>query len=271
MLKLILLYALKVAVPSEMACIGSIQGAVLPADIYVASVEMEGIATLAAQGQILYLNGPKVSSLKPGAIQRVVRPEGKVRDPLTGGYLGFYYMDIGVIEVEAVDQDKAKAIIQISCNGILKGDLVIPYTPKSAIGYDGDLSNDLTPLPEHGLVSSILLGKDDVKELGFGSICYVGLGNRDGIKPGDRFTIFRSYPPFNARDMETWERSANRTYSPMRNIAYRFSLKSLLKERKLSPQILGDIIVVEAGENLSTGKVVNSLAEIHIGDLIVKR
>ena len=31
----------------------------LPVDVYVAGVEMEGTATLAVQGQILYLNGPK--------------------------------------------------------------------------------------------------------------------------------------------------------------------------------------------------------------------
>jgi len=77
MITLILLYALQVVNPSEMVCVGSIQSATLPLDIYVAGVEMEGTATLAAEGQVLYLNGPNVSSLKPGTIQRVVRPEGK--------------------------------------------------------------------------------------------------------------------------------------------------------------------------------------------------
>jgi hypothetical protein len=53
--------------------------------------------------------------------------------------------------------------------------------------------------------------------------------------------------------------------------AYRFNLRMLLHERKLPPQILGDIVVVETGDKTSTGKVVNSLSEIHIGDLIVKK
>ena len=271
MFTLLLLFALQVVNPSEMACVGSIQDMTLPLDVYVASVEMEGTATLAAQGQIVYLNGPKVSSLKPGTIQRVVRPEGKVRDPLTGNNLGFYYMDLGTIRIEAVEQDRAKAIVQISCNGILKGDIVLPYVPKPTVAFGGELSNDLTSLPDNGLASSILLGKDDVQELGSGSICFLGLGGRDGIKPGDRFTVFRSYPEFNARDMDTWGKGTNRSYSPLRGMAYRFKLNSLLGARKISPQILGDIIVVEAGENFSTGKVVNSLSEMHIGDLIVKK
>jgi hypothetical protein len=45
----------------------------------------------------------------------------------------------------------------------------------------------------------------------------------------------------------------------------------LLHERKLPPQILGDIVVVETGDRTSTGKIVNSLSEIHVGDLIVKK
>jgi len=271
MFNLLLLFALKVANPSEMACVGSVQDATLPLDAYVASVEMEGTATLAVQGQIIHLNGPKVSSLKPGTVQRVVRPEGKVRDPLTGDHLGFYYLDIGTIRIEAVEQDKAKATVQISCGGILKGDLVIPFAPKPAVEFSGDLSNSLTLLPDHGLVTSILLGKDDVKELGSGTICFLGVGGRDGIKPGDRFTVFRTSPEFNSRDLDTWGKGTNRSYAPMRGIAYRFKLRSLLRERKISPQILGDIVVVETGESISTGKVVNSLSEIHIGDLVVKK
>lgn len=254
-----------------MACVGSIQDARLPLDVYVASVEMEGSATLAAQGQIVYLNGPKISSLKPGSVQRVVRPEGKVRDPISEDSLGYYYLDIGTVRIEAVEGDRAKATVQISCNGILKGDLVIPYTPKPAVEFSGALSNGLTLLPDHGLVSSILLGKEDAKELSSGNICFLGLGGRDGIKPGDRFTVFRSSQEFNARDLDTWGKGTDRSYAPLQNTAYRFKLRSLLKDRKVSPLILGDIVVVETGESTSTGKVVNSLSEIHIGDFIVKR
>jgi hypothetical protein len=271
MFKLLFLFALKVVNPNEMACVGSIQDATLPLDIYVAGVEMEGTATLAVQGQVIYLNGPKVSSLKPGTVQRVIRPEGKVRDPLTGNHLGSYYLDVGSIRIEAVEPEKAKATVQISCNGILKGDLVVPYVPKPAVEFSGEMSNGLTSLPDNGLVSSILLGKDDVKELGSGSICFLGLGHRDGIKPGDRFIIFRPSPDFNSRDLDTWGKGKNRSYSPLQGIAYRFKLKGLLRARKVSPQILGDIVVVETGETISTGKVVNSLSEIHLGDLIVKR
>ena len=271
MLKLLLLYALSVINPGEMACIGSIQDTTLPLDIYIAGGEMEGTATLAAQRQVVYLNGPRLSSLKPGIIHRVVRPEGRVRDPLSGDKLGYYYMDIGTIRIETVDQEKAVASVQVACHGMLKGDLVIPYVPKQKVEFNGALSSELTALPDHGLVSSILLAKDDVREMGAGNLCFLGLGARDGIKPGDRFTVFRPQPSFDPRDMDAGGTASDRSYSSMTNYAYRFNLNMLLRQRKLAPQILGDIVVVEAGENISTGKIISSLSEIHIGDLIVKR
>jgi hypothetical protein len=271
MLKLLFLYALSAVTPNELACVGSIHDSMLPLDAYVAGIKMEGIATLAAQGQVLHLNGPKVSSLKPGTIQRVVRPEGRVRDPLSGDKLGFYYKDVGTIRIEAVEQGKATATVQTACHGLLKGDLILSHTPKPKIEFSGVLSGELTPLPDHGLVSSILLGKEDARELGAGSFCLLGLGSRDGVKLGDRFTVFRTQPKFDSKDMEALGTSHARSYSSIAGYSYRSSLNTLLQKRKIDPQILGDIIVVEAGETISTGKIVNSTSEIHVGDLIVKR
>jgi hypothetical protein len=271
MLTLLLLFAMKVAIPSELACVGSIQEGTLPLDTYVAAVEMEGIATLAVEGQVLYLNGPKVSALKAGTIQRVVRPEGKVHDPLTGNGVGYYYRDIGTIKIVTVEQNQATARVLVSCQGMLKGDLVLPYAPKPEVEFGGEPSSDTTVLPQHGLASSILLGKDDLRELASGSICFLGLGAQDGVKAGDRFIVFRPYPAFNSKDMAAVGTNSDMSYSPMSNWSYRFNLRMLLHERKIPPQILGDIVVVETGDKTSTGKVVNSLSEIHIGDLIVKK
>ena len=44
-----------------------------------------------------------------------------------------------------------------------------------------------------------------------------------------------------------------------------------LSDRSLPPTVLGDIIVVQAGDRVSAGKIINSLLEIHLGDLVVKR
>jgi hypothetical protein len=271
MLTLLFLFALKVVTPGEIACVGSIQGSNAPMDVYIAGVEQEGPMTHATRGQVLYLNGPKVSSLQTGIVQRVIRPEGKVHDPLTGEALGTYYKDLGTIQIEAVEQGSATARVLLSCQEMLKGDLVIPAMAKPEVEFSGSMSNALTPVSRNGLVSTIVLGKNDAQELGAGHFCFIGLGGREGVKVGDRFTVFRPNPAFNARDLEVSGSGAGSTYSPERGWNYRNRVKGLLGNRKLPPRVLGDIIIVETGDGASTGKIVNSLSEIHLGDFVVKR
>jgi hypothetical protein len=272
MITLLLLYALNFVNPGELACAGSMQSAQLPLDVYIAGVEMEGLATLATHGQVLYLNGPQVSSLKAGTIQRVVRPEGKIRDPLTGNEMGFYYKDIGTVRIENVEQDKATARVLLSCREMIKGDVVIPDAPRPAIEFKVAMSNDLTVLQGHGLVGSILFSREDMKEMAAGQFCFIGLGGRDGIKTGDRLTVFRSQPPFDSKDMAVSEMGgADTTYPRVSNWSYHSQLDKLLQNRKLPPRIMGDIIVVDVKEGVSMGKIVNSLSEIHVGDFVVKR
>ncbi len=271
MLTLLLLFALKVTTPGEMACVGSVRNMTAPLDLYIAGVEQEGMQTFATQGHIVYLNGPKASSLKAGTVQRVIRPEGKVHDPATRTKLGFYYRDIGTVQIETVTQEGAVARVLSSCQAMLKGDLVVPDVPKQSVEYNGNLSNDLTVLPSNGLTSTILLGKDDLRELAAGQFCFIGLGVNDGIKAGDRFIVFRHYPGFNSQDMTSNGEGINSSYSRMSNLAYRSKVNELLHKRTLAPQILGDIVVVEPGDGISAGKIVNSLFVMHPGDFVVKK
>jgi hypothetical protein len=256
MLTLLILFALKVATPDEIACVGTVQDLAVPLELYIAGVQEEGTASLASHGQIVYLNGPQVPSLKPGMVRRVIRPERKVRDRLARAEAGIYYTDIGTIQIETVEPQVATARVLLSCREMLKGDQVIPNAPNRAVEFGGALSNALTPLPPNGLVSSILLGKNNLQELSAGQFCFVGFGGRDGVKAGDQFIVFRPNPA---------------AVNPEEMIAKEPGIRGLLNGRKLPPQILGDIIVVEAGDRISAAKIINSLSEIHPGDLVVKK
>jgi hypothetical protein len=267
MLTLLLLLALQVTTPGEMSCVGSVLDFAIPADLYVGGAEQEGTMALTIQGQLVFLNGPRVRLLKVGEINRVIRPEGRIHDPLTGNGLGVYHTDLGTIRIEAVNQDSATARVVYSCQGVSKGDIVVPFTPKPVTTFDGDLSTPLTPIPEKGVFSSVLLGKDDLRYLAAGQFCFIGRGWRDGVKPGDRFTIFRYYNSFDDKDMTVANAGAASSYSHLRN----GSMNSLLRKRKLPPKILGDIVVVDVGDKSSAAKIISSLSEIYPGDLVVKR
>ena len=270
MLTLLLLFALQVASPAEMACVGSVQEMNVPENVYVAGVEDEGTMTFGSPGQALYLNGPGISLLKTGSVLRVVRPEGKVRDPLSGNKLGTYYKDIGTVRIEAVDHESATALIMSICEGMLKGDLVVPKVQSPVVEFNGDMSNALTHI-QGGLTGSIVLGKDDSRQMAVGQFCFIQLGRRDGVKPGDRFVIFRPYPGFNSQDLEVAGGATNALYSSVRGVLYRYKMESMFRNRTLPPKVLGDIVIVETGEGVSTGKIINSLSEINPGDLVVKQ
>jgi hypothetical protein len=271
MLTLILLFAFQVANPQEMACAGSVQEMKVPEDVYIAGLWEEGTAASSSPGQVLFLNGSGISALKTGMVYRVIRPEGRVRDPKTKSRLGTYYKDIGTIKIESVETTNATARVMTSCSGMMvKGDLVVPNIPRPVVEFAGNKSNALT-IVKGGLTSSILFAKDDVKEMAAGTFCFVPVGRREGVKPGDRFVIFRPYPGFNPQDMNVLGITANSTYAPVRNGMYRYKEDAMLRGRTLPPQVLGDVVIVEAGEGVSTGMIINSLLEIHPGDGVVKK
>jgi len=243
----------------------------MPANLYIAGVELEGTGILVSKGQIVYLNGPGTANLKVGETNTVVRPEGMVRAPSNGSNLGFYYRDIGAVRIESIQEGVATARVVQSCCEMVKGDLVISREARPVIESKGELSSLLTAVPSDGLTGLILIGKDNLQEMSKGQICFIDLGSRDGIKAGDRFTVFRPYPNFDKREEGVSDvLNTGRGYLDTRN-TNRNEIESMLSRRTLPSKILGDVVIVDAGDSISTGKIINSLSEIHPGDSVVKR
>jgi hypothetical protein len=273
MVTLVLLTALtlQVTTPGEMACLGFIRQAAVPMNIYISGTEEDEVNNYSHTGQLVYLNGPGVASLKVGDLYSVVRPEGTIRDPATGATVGIYHKELGTVRIEATRPDSATASVASTCNVILKGDLLVPVVSKPAVTFSGKLSDGLTPYPDKGLVSDIVLGKNGIKEMAAGDICYIDLGTHDGVKLGDRFTIYRPQPPFEPRHLELDGSMAGYSYESYRSYEYRRALVNALHRRIVPPRVLGDLVVVDVQETTAVAKIINSLAEIHAGDVVVRR
>jgi hypothetical protein len=255
MLKLILFFALQVTTPGEMSCIDSAVETRMPADLYIVGSADGGTLSMLTQEQILYLNGPKSPSLKIGDINQVVRPMGVVRDPLTGKMLGIHYKNLGSIHIEVVNKDNAVARVLHSCQAFVKGDLVFPSVQKPLVYFNEELSNETTQIPENGMIGHVLFANNEKLYLSAGQFCFVGRGKRDGVKLGDRFTVFRASAPYGQQDI-----SIGKSVAP-----------SMLSKHKPPSRILGDIVIVDVEEKISTGKIINCLSEISRGDLAIRR
>lgn len=192
---------LQVVSSSEMNCVGLLRDTRLAPDVFVAGTREEGVTALAGEGDIVYLNGPGISALKTGEKYRVVRPEGTLQDRQTRDEMGVYFRALATVRIERIDSDGAAAVVLNSCQAIAKGDLVVPPPPAGPIEFKGELSNSLTGFPAEGLTSMIILGDGDLRQMATGNFCFIRVGARDGVKPGDRFTVYRLPPPFQPRDL----------------------------------------------------------------------
>ncbi len=262
---------LQVVSSSEMNCVGFIRNSQLAAEVFVAGTNEEGTTALAVEGHLVYLNGPGLSTLRASGIYRVVRPEGALQDRGTREEMGTYFRSLATVRIERVDAESAAAVVLSTCQPIAKGDLVVPALEPGPVEFKGELSNRLTAFPAEGLSSVIILGEADLHQMATGNFCFIKVGTRDGVKPGDRFTVYRLPPPFQNRDLlvngDGWKQS----YRKVKVASYDPRLIAMLRERNLPPRPIGDIVVVEAGETSAAARVVNSLVEIELGDVVVRR
>jgi hypothetical protein len=279
-----------VAMPEELKCLGFIHETLYPLDILVSGTEQEGLATFLMEGSIVHLNGPGLKSSKAGDSFRVVRTEAKIRDRLTQKFTGYYYKELGTIKIDSLRGEAATGTVVTNCDTIFKGDFLLPLAEKATVKFTGEQANRQTAYPQEGLASSIVLGRNDLRELAAGHFCFIGIGTRDGVKIGDRFTIYRVQPPFDPKDLivnssyvrsgvEDIQAAGNKVggvqtptqYDGMQSGRYRGEIIQKLKDRSIAHRVMGDLIVVEAGETTSATKIINSRFEIHLGDVVVRR
>ncbi|NWG12270.1 MAG: hypothetical protein HXY20_01910 [Acidobacteria bacterium] len=259
------------AAQDESACLGFIDRSLLPMDVYVAGTEFEGLSTLAEQAELIYLNGPGLGSLRAGGTYLVVRPEGYVNHPWTKAPVGIYYRELGTIRIERTGPAAAAALVMASCRPIMKGDRVIPMREQPSVPVKAESSDRLATAPEGALASAVVLGLDDRRELGAGDVCFIGVGTRDGVRPGDRFTVYRPQPPFSPQDLSVAGSEKARTYRKVLSGLHRREVSNMLRARSLPDRMMGDLVILRASETTAVAKVVNSRAEIHIGDKAVRR
>ena len=279
-----------VAMPDEVKCLGFIHEPLYPLDIYISATEQEGLGTYVSEGANVYLNGPGLKSAKVGDTFRVLRAEAKIHDRLTSRFIGHYYKELGTVRIEVLSEESATARVGTSCDLMYKGDFLLPVVERPTVKFTGEPSNRLTAYPAGGLASSIVLGKNDGREMSAGDVCFIGIGTKDGLKVGDRFTIYRVQPPFDVKDLivnyahvrsgiEGIQASGNRVggiptptqYESFQSGRYRNEVIQKLNDRSVPHIVLGDLVIVDASETTAAAKIVNSRLEIHLGDIVVRR
>jgi peptidoglycan-associated lipoprotein len=180
-------------------------------------------------------------------------------------YRGQYYKDIGQVEVTAVHPTSAIARVTHACEALGLGDLVIPFRERPYPEYKPDEEFDRFAAPSGLPVGVLMAGKEFTHAFGQGSVVYVSLGSRDGVVVGDYVRLFRpahntAYNGYRKVVMGQWKR--------YRGVAAQSKPLPTGKRKDLPRESMGEALVVNVQEKVSTALVTFSLREFHAGDFV---
>jgi LysM domain-containing protein len=184
-------------------------------------------------GDIVYLSGGRARGLQPGALFTVIAPQQEVRHPRTGGVFGRFYRSLGRVRVLSVQEDTAIGEISYSCDPIVVGALLQPYTPEPVpLARPTAMRPVNFPAPAAKLADAptILLARDSIVSLGEDHIVWIDRGANADVTPGDIYTIYRPNRP------------------------------------GLEPVVLGELAVLSVHPRSSLAKIVRSRFTIYVGD-----
>jgi hypothetical protein len=132
----------------------------------------------------IYLKFSKRAEPEVGKRYFIFSTSELFRHPVTQKDVGYLNTILGVVEVTEVASGYAKARVRSSYQSISPGDKLMPYKKRSE---EIALQDGTEPIE-----GNIILSKGETFLIGDMQIVYIDLGQRDDIKAGHRFMVFRT-------------------------------------------------------------------------------
>lgn len=272
----------RVGTGADIYCAGAIQATMPASQGKIIGAEEESRVARFGQGDVVYLQTGGAQNFRREALFSIIRPMGKFRSPYqrTGGKdLGVFVRELGILRVMEVQGQTATARIVASCSDIQLGDLLVPFVERSA--PETDVSQ---PLPRYQPTSGqksgrIVLQREQREHIGARDVVYVDLGTENGVKVGDKFTIFRNKPDdaniFNFSDDDVAQRQSG-GYESDKFKGGKFSIDHPYEERQkvkntrpaIPQKIVGELVVIAVEGKAATAIVTRTTQEVHTGDRI---
>jgi len=192
---------------------------------------------LLGEDDIVYTDIGRQQGGKIGARYSIYKDAGSVSHPVTNFIMGSKIIPLGSIQLADVEEDASKGIITKSFLEIGTGAYLLPYKERrrevALKASDRDLSG------------YILDSQTGDITMGAGDITFIDLGSSKGVEVGNLLYIVRDVSP------------------DPKQVAGKIG--------KLPVELLGALVVVETGENTSTGLIVKSIEAIYPGDRVELR
>ncbi|MGA8152773.1 MAG: hypothetical protein WB952_17620 [Terriglobales bacterium] len=261
---------------SDLYCAGFVNKEVLPNASFVAGGLDTPTTTQYADGDVVYLAGRNYEVGKQYTIVRELHDPNRYEN-FAGQFamlksMGQPYAELATVRVLDARGKMAIAHIDFSCQPLLPGDIVIPFTEKPSISFHPPLRFDRF-VPANGKLSGrIVAARDFDAELGSGMKVYLNLGSNQGVKAGDYFRAVRAYEAdlHNAVDSLSFKAStAEDTQAKPPSIDQTMLTKNKGPEIHVADfprRAVGEVVILTTTPTTATGMIVFAMEDIHLGD-----
>jgi len=252
---------------STVYCSGFVSDQRVPDATRLVSAEQSNVKIIFGRGDYVTINRGQDKGVRVGDRYSVVRQES---DSLQVNWfkwqaklmkaMGIHYVDAGQLRVVNVQAKTAIAEVSLSCDYMLRGDIVLPFQERPEPAFkDPSAFDHFAPISGKP-VAMIVESKDYQQSAGQGNTFYVNLGTERGVKVGDYFRIFRYQGTLAELSPQT-KGFQDRLYG-FGSSPGRYNWNDLPRE------VLGEGLVINVSRNSSTVFVTYSSADIYTGDYI---
>ena len=269
-----------VATRTDVYCAGYISESSSWPDLHIVGAERENLKHSYEQGDIVFLDKGREHGVRPGQTYYIIRPIDKMKHPFTGKKIGTYVHEVGMVRVLQVNDRTSTAEVTVSCDPVELGDYLRVYEERVA-----PAPRPAQPLPLHGEssgdISGQIIGARHNREyLAANDIVYLDLGERQGVKEGDYFTVYHKI----SSDWENIAKYPNDKIYNKRSDSYQsdhyrggeFSNQSLAKERQkvlddrpsIPRKVLGEVVILRVEKGTATGLVTRTAGVVNVGDKV---
>ena len=186
------------------------------------------------EDDIVYTDIGRVHGADVGDVFSIYKRMGAVSHPVNNIILGERVIPLGELQLSEVEEKVSKAIITRSFQEIGAGSFLLPYRDRKQTVALKAADRDLSGYIVETQTGNTALAVRDV--------VYLDLGRAQGVQPGNMLYIVRDVTP-------------DQRYA-------------MAKIEKLPVDVIGALVVVEAGVNSSTAVIVKSVDTVYRGDRV---
>lgn len=255
---------------ADIYCAGFFTRRAIAPDLVILGGSDYGLRFEYGDRDMIHLNKGAETIKSPGGKYMVLRPlkDMNPTEPFPGqrelvARMGTLYAEIARIQINIIHKDSSTAEILSACEPVIAGDIAVPLSPRPAPPYKQARIADRFA-PSSGKATGTIAAIKEFREgAGTGDVVYVNLGAQQ-VKPGEFLRITRT---FQSPSQYIVQQGTRYYLTDINGVPVGRQLTSA-EAQSLPRTVVGEMMILSAQENSSTGIISYSWQDIYPGDQV---